>query len=329
MDLIYTDIHYQEKGYLKNCEIDIELGSFLTSSSDNTFQITMNIDRLPKEVQIGSLIYEIGTEAGGIVNGIGVDTSTNKAYVYGVTWRGMLQKKIIQPQDGQAYLQIKGDANEAIKTLIDNEFDGLIIGSQELSGINVNKEFRYIPLGEGIEKMLSSSSARINIKSVRKNDTVVAIVSASAITNYSDDVELNNDYGISLTAKKIKNGVNHVICLGKGELENRTVIHLYKLANGSITTDPTNSIKGLNQTTIIYDYSSAESDTDLIEGGKKKFDENANEENLEMNIDMDVEIGDIVAARERVTEIYMQKQVSQKIYKGYIDNVKIEYKVGE
>lgn len=329
MDMIYTDSNYHEIGFLKNCEIDMELGSAITSSLKNDFKITMKITELKDEMRDGSLIYQIGTEYGGIVKGTGANTSMNKAYVYGICWRGKLSQEIIEPPSGQAYYSVNGDANEVIRELIDNRFEGLIVGNQELSGIIVTADFRYTNLLEGIERMLNEAGARIEIKSVYDNGSIKIIVSAVKINNISNDVELNNDYGISLTSKKVKDGINHVICLGKGELTERKVIHLYKLENGTITTDPTNSISGLEKNTKVYDYSSAETDDDLIEGGKKLFADNCDSENLEITINKNVEIGDIVAGRERITGIYMQKQVSQKVIKGRIDIAKVEYKVGE
>lgn len=330
MDIIFTDSNYKEMGYLNKCEIDMELGSSVSSSLKNDFQITMNIFDLSDKLTNGSLIYSIGTEYGGIVRGKGANTSTNKAYIYGICWRGKLAEEIIEPPSGQAYYNCMGDANDIIRDLIDNRFEGLIVGSTEVSGIIVQKDFRYTNLLEGLEKMLSEVGARIDIKSTYDSEgKIKVIVSAVPVNNISDNVELNNDYGISLVSKKVKDGINHVICLGKGELTERTVIHLYKLENGTITSDPTDAIKGLYQNTKVYDYSNSESDDDLIEGGKKIFDDNADSESLDITINKNVEIGDIVACRERITGIYMQKNVSQKIIKGQIEIAKIEYKVGE
>lgn len=328
MDMIFTDQNYKEYGYLKKCEIDMELGSSI-SSLKNDFKLTMKITDIPECMDYGSLIYQVGTEYGGIVRGIGANTSSNEAYVYGICWRGKLSQEIIEPHANEAYYEARGEANTVIRDLIDSKFEGLIVGSDEISGITVNRDFRYTNLLEGLEKMLNEVNARLDIKAVYDNNRIVVKVSAVSIKNFSNDIELNNDYGISLVSKKIKNGVNHVICLGKGELTDRQVIHLYKLENGTITQEPSDSLKGLRQNTKIYDYSNAESIDDLINGGKKLFDENNDDESLDMSINTDVEIGDIVAGRERITGIYMQKPVSQKIIKGHIDNAKIEYKVGE
>lgn len=329
MDLIYTDTSHTEIGYLKRCEIDMELGSGTSSRAKNDFIITIPIDMMPAEINQGSLIYEAGTEFGGIVNGIGADTSISKATIYGTLWRGVIAQKIICPPQGQAYYQARGEANKAISALIDQQFDGLIVADTELSNISVYHDFRYTNLLESLEKMLAEQKARLDIKTVYMNKQIRAVVSAVPVNNYSNEIELSNDYGITLSAKKIRNGVNHVICLGKGELTDRTVIHLYKQENGVITTDPTHAVQGADERVITYDYSSAETEDDLIEGGKKKLTEKCDEESLSIAISANVEIGDIVAARERITGIYMQKAVTQKIAKGYIDRVKIDYKVGE
>lgn len=329
MDMIYTNAEHIELGFLQRCNLDMELGSSILSSARNDFTITMSIDNLPAELRNGALVYEIGSEYGGIVNGIGANTATNKATVYGTTWRGMLSQKVITPPNGKAYYQARGEANTVLSDLIDKEFDGLIIADGFTTDITVNRDYRYTNLLEGIEKMLIDQNARLDIKTAYVDKQIKVYVSAIPVNDFTSDIELNNDYGIALDAKKIKSGVNHVICLGKGELTDRTVIHLYKLANGQITMDSTNAIKGKDERTITYDYSSAETEEDLIEGGKKKFDENCDEESLAMTISEKVEIGDIVGARERVTGIYMSKPVTQKILKGYIDNVKIDYKVGD
>lgn len=329
MDLIYTDDEYTEIGYLKNCNLDMELGLVSLSNARNDFTITMSVDLLPEELRQGSLIYEVGSEYGGLVNGIGVNTSTNRATVYGTAWRGMLAQKIIQPPAGKAYYQARGEANSVLSSLVDNEFDELIIADNCDSNIAVNRDFRYTNLLESLEKMLTDRNARLSIRTAYADKRIKVYISAVPVADYSRQIELNNDYGIALDAKKIENGANHVICLGKGELTERTVINLYRLANGTITMDSSDAIKGKNERTVVYDYSSAETEDDLIEGGRKKLQEQSNEESLSMKISEKVEIGDIVGARERITDIYMCKPVTQKIIKGYIDHVSFDYKVGD
>lgn len=329
MDLIYTDAEYAEIGYVKQCNLDMELGLASLSNARNDFTIVMSIDFLPDELRKGSLVYEVGSEYGGIVNGIGVNTAINKATIYGTAWRGLLTQKIIQPPAGKAYYQARGEANSVISSLIDNEFDGLIIADNFDSNIIVNRDFRYTNLLESLEKMLADQNARLSIRSAYADKHIKVYVSAVPVADYSRQIELNNDYGIALDAKKIENGANHVICLGKGELTERTVINLYRLANGTITMDSSNAIRGKNERTVVYDYSSAETEEDLIEGGRKKLQELSNEESLSMTISETVEIGDIVGARERITDIYMCKPVTQKIIKGYIDNIGFDYKVGD
>ena len=135
------------------------------------------------------------------------------------------------------------------------------------------------------------------------------------------------------TAKDIKNGFNHCVCLGRGELTERTVIHLYRLSSGTITQDESLAIKdgnvGIRRRTMIYDYPSVESTDELIQGGIDQLNQNNDTKSLEISNVDDVEINDIVGAKDRVTGIYMQKRIVSKIMTGYIDNVKVEYKVGD
>ena len=159
------------------------------------------------------------------------------------------------------------------------------------------------------------------------------VVSAVPIINNSEVTEYSNDYGYNLVAKDIKNGFNHCVCLGQGEMTERTVIHLFRLQNGLITQDEDLAIKdgitGINRRTMIYDYSSVESVEELIQGGIDQLNENSDTKSMEIsNVDA-VDIGDIVGARDRVTKIYMQKKIVSKIVSGYIDKIKIEYKVGD
>ena len=61
-----------------------------------------------------------------------------------------------------------------------------------------------------------------------------------------------------------KMGINHLICLGLGELKNRTVIHLYADANGVISRTQTQF--GSDEVTNVYDYAGAETEN-LIKSG--------------------------------------------------------------
>ncbi|MFR1688226.1 MAG: Gp37-like protein [Massilimicrobiota timonensis] len=310
----------------------MEIGCYL-SSSRNDFELTVPYSVWNPKFNEGSIIYDNDetSEYGGRIQGITSDTANESVILYGYTWRGLISKKYAVPPSGQSHYQARGDANDFLRAILDDQFDGLIIGSTELCGVEVNRDLRYVNMLEAIEKTLGDVGLKLKIAFDIQNKC--AVCSAVPIANYSNDTELNNDYGYNLVAKAIKNGYNHVICLGQGELTERTVINLYRLNNGTVTQDESLAIAdgnvGINRRTMLYDYSSVESEEELLQGGIDQLNENQDTNTLEISNVENVDIGDIVGAKDRITGIYMQKQIISKVLTGYVDNIDIEYKVGD
>lgn len=59
-------------------------------------------------------------------------------------------------------------------------------------------------------------------------------VRAVPIVDYSSEYEFSNDQNMNFTMDDNKRGVNHLVCLGKGELKDRLVIHLYVDEKGNV-----------------------------------------------------------------------------------------------
>lgn len=98
MDLIYTNREHQDIGVLKNPQLDLAFGR-----SENNFEC--KIPYSDAYCEKGSLIYAEGTEYGGIVDSIGIDTRDGvRNVIYsGRTWHGILGSKVILPlQQGEA-----------------------------------------------------------------------------------------------------------------------------------------------------------------------------------------------------------------------------------
>lgn len=333
MDFIYTGNDLVDIDYLdRQMELDMEIGSYL-SSSRNDFELTVPYSVWNPKFNEGSIVYDNDetSEYGGRIQGITSDTANESVTLYGYTWRGLISKKYVVPPSGQAYYQARGDANDFLRAILDDQFDGLIVGSTELCGVEINRDLRYVNMLEAIEKALDDVGLKLKITFDKRNKC--AVCSAVPIANYSNDTELNNDYGYNLVAKAIKNGYNHVICLGRGELTERTVINLYRLNNGTVTQDESLAIAdgnvGINRRTMLYDYSSVESEEELLQGGIDQLNENQDTNTLEISNVENVDISDIVGAKDRITGIYMQKQIISKVLTGFIDNIDIEYKVGD
>lgn len=326
MDLIMTDASFHELGYLKKeCQIDLQIGNY---ENANDFEITIPYSRWNDKFNKHSYFFdENGSEVGGYIKGITSKTASQEVVLYGLTWRGLIKQQFIKPPSGQAYYEAREDANTFLRDVLDDYFDGIIVGSKELCGVNVNYNIRYINKLEAIEKTLSNAGLKINIRF----DYVKHVAVVEAIEKNKTNKELSNDYGFDMTAKDIEKGYNHVICLGKGELTERMVVELYLLKNGSITQDEALAIadgnSGINRNTIVYENTNAADENELIEGGTEKL--TAGEKSLSIdNVDQ-LGIGDVISSKERITGISMNKEIVSQVYKGYIDSISIENKVGD
>lgn len=317
MDLIYTNQNREDIGVLQDFSLDLAFGS-----GENDFELT--VSRENNVAQAGCYIYIQGTEYGGIIDAVKSDTGTAEVTYSGRTWHGILNSKILEPDSGQAYLTVSGDANTVLATLIVRMGLGALFQALSTpSGITVKTyQFdRYISGYNGILKMLKTVGAKLRIVHTGTN----VVVSAVPVTDYTQDGV--SDDQTALTVLKTKNKVNHLICLGTGELADRMVIHLYADAAGNISR--TQTFTGLEEYTAVYDYSSVDNEEDLISGGTERFKELLQQDQLDVNFpesDDIYSVGDIVGATDNVTGISIAVPVTKKIVKieGDLVSVTIE-----
>ena len=316
MDMIYALPTGEEVGFLTDYTLDLEVGG------NNDFQIdTPSTSQL---LDFGYLVYIDSTEYGGVVSKIVVDTSAKKISYIGQTWRGILSNYIIKPDSGADYKIVSGTASNIISGLITAFGINSRYSVTANSSITLNNyQFdRYCNLLDGIDKMLKSVNARLNV--VCNNGAVT--LEPVAIHDYSAELEYSQDNDINFKITDNRDGINHLVCLGKGELQNRQVVDLYIQQDGTIGT--TQYYTGMNERAQTYDYSSVESLDELTKSGAEKLAELQNSQKLEMSIgEINVELGDIVGGRERITGIVMAKPISKKIVKISNDKLKISYEV--
>lgn len=225
MDLIYANENRIDQGVMDAYELDMAYGS-----DENNF--TCTIDRESHCCTEGFFLYVEGEEYGGIVDKVKVNTEKDEITYSGRTWHGILEKKIICPEDGQDYAVFDGEANKVLQTIIDRiDLGDLFEASTEDTGIQIQafQMDRYIDAYTGICKMLKDADAKLNI--IWKNKKVV--LSAQLRQDYSQDEEFNTAQ-VDFTIEKNYRPVNHIICLGQGDLKNRAVIHLFCDENGGI-----------------------------------------------------------------------------------------------
>ena len=300
-------------------EYDFEVGD-----EENSYLITMPRDEW-ESIEDDSRIYIPGTEYGGLYKRLESDTNNNSAAVGGLTWRGMMQHKIIEPPSGQDYAVDSGELNAIIGRRVAQKFPGLFVGSSESTGIITSYQYtRYCSLYDGLKAMLRSVGHRMEIQYDAELRKVV--VSAVPIVDYSAEIEYSSDMNADYSMKLDRTGVNHLICLGSGELRNRIVEHLYVDADGKIS--QTQTFFNENEIAEIYDYAGA-SREDLIQSGidQLKGELNLNEFRIALETEREVAIGDIVGARDYITGYTVTAPITTKIVKcedGFED---IEYKL--
>lgn len=318
--LILADSTGRELRHLLFSTYDFEVGK-----TENSFEVKIlrsEYERIPD----GARIYLPGTEYGGIYRRLATDTKQDTVCVGGLTWRGMLQKKIICPVSGADYATDTGELNSIVKARVEAAFPGLFIGSDTDTGISVSsyQYDRYCTMEEGLTKLLKSQGYRLNIEYSQPDKAVV--VSAVPIVDYSQEIELSSDMRTDYIMRAQKDGVNHLICLGKGELKDRVVYHWYVDGNGNIGTDQ--YYFGADEIAEVYDYSGGEL-PDLIQSGRQHLEGLVNQNKFEMTIDSDIEIGigDIVGGRDYLSGMTMTSPITGKIVTWSGGFQRTEYKL--
>lgn len=324
--LILADQNLRDVKPVMDAEIDIAIGS-----DENDYEIKIRRDRWDERYVYGNIFYIKNTEFGGIIGRKKINTAEDTISLYGRTWRGKLDKKVIRPPDGQDYRKVSGELNMVLDTLVTEQFNDYFVVSQNDTGVSVtNYQFdRYCTLLAGIVKMLKSVGYKLHIEYIQQERGQPGYVELSAvpIVDYSERLELSQDSRLNFVFDETKNGVNHLICLGKGELQDRQVIDLYVQEDGSIGT--TQYYTGIQEVTETYEDTSSESD-ELEEKGREKLQELMNSTSFGMDVEtlgMEVEIGDIIGGRDYVTGMYAAKPIAKKIYKVSGGKVSLEYEI--
>ena len=321
MDLVFMNDQKEDIGVLKDYELDLAYGS-----EENNFACTVNINNhVCKE---GYYLYFEDSEYGGVIDQINVNTKVDMLTYSGRTWHGILEGKILEPNIGDDYLVLSGDANVILGELITRMgLTNLFKVSQGLAGITISNYSmdRYITGYAGMRKMLRANGAKL---CMAFKDGFVEL-SALPIVNYAENEQFDTDQiDFTITKKYVK--LNHVICLGKGDLKERKVLHLYADQDGNVVRTP--YYTGVLEMAETYDFPNAESEEELIKGGTKRIEEAWDANKVEFVFDSNQEsfdIGDIVGAKELTTDISVSSDITKKIVTISNSETKISYKIGE
>lgn len=315
----------EERGKLSDsADVDLDTGD------SNDFEVTVVASEWnPGTLGYGCRLYIPNTEYGGIIQDIESVTATGNVILRGDTWRGMLAYRIIEPPTGQNHLALSGELNDVIRELIGDRFGGLFYVPEIDTGITVSnwQVDRYVTLYAALMKLVDAFGYRLNISYIQPEGLEYGYVSIQAvpIIDYSDQQEYSMEGNIHVDIRDCRNGVNHLVCAGEGENQQRAVIHLYVQQDGSI--GETQYYFGQDEKAQVYIYTSADV-TQLKEDGTKRLKDLMNYKKCEMTVeDIDLELGDIVSGYDEITDTQVRKPVVRKILKVQDGNTTIDYKV--
>ena len=196
-----------------------------------------------------------------------VSTKTNKITWSGETWRGLLTKKILEPPNNEECIVLDGELNECIDQLVGDKFGSLFIVDRENTGVMLKnyKVERFATLYDAIMKFLGEKGYRLNItyKKPEGPENGAVWLKAEPITDYSN-IEYSQDYDVDFDVTDNRRGINHLICAGEGQNQERIILHLYVQKDGSI--GKTQYYKGIDERAALYSFTSADA-TKLEEDG--------------------------------------------------------------
>ena len=267
MDLIYANEHKEDIGVLQFYALDMAYGE-----SENNFELELNL--LDHCLDYGYFIYAQNTEYGGIVDTIYVDNGKGIVKYKGRTWQGILANAVIQP-DGD-YYDVSGDAHDVIRGIVEKlGLTDIFTVPQTESGVYINSySFRYTNAYQGILEMLKEYFGKILF--AWKGDKVE--LSCQMAIDFTNDDEWDSSQ-IEFEISQNNRPLNHLICLGQGNLSDRAVIHLFTDEDGNvqpyanenpmedadyILDESQKVLFGIDEVADTYDYSSAEIRTTYI-----------------------------------------------------------------
>lgn len=308
VDLIITDSNHVDVRSAADFTLDCAWGK-----EENDFELVVSG---ASTIDAGAYIYVDGSECGGVVDAMedqltaGVSTLTYS----GRTWHGVLANKILEPDKGKDYLTVSGTASTVIGSLIsrvglDGVFDAVDSPTAGAQTIKSYRFDRYTDCYTGLRKMCAANGLKLRLAYTSGQVNIWA----EPVAHYGDSIDSDLiDFDATRTWRK----PNHLIGLGKGDLAARVVVHWYADAKGTVS--QTQSLRGVDEITQVYDYSNAET-AELNTKTKEKLQDLQSEGDVRVTVRDDAnvvfDVGDTVTARDNLTGITVNASIVKKIVK--------------
>lgn len=256
MELVFTDSAHNQMGIISAFTLDMAFGA-----DENDFRLTVPAS---SRMAVGSYVYEYGTERGGVIDAEEYDSTGDVPVLSytGRTWHGIMDNSVVRPSGD--YLTLNGDAYAAFAQLIQRQgLQGVLRAPEGQSGLVLQnyRVPRYVTLYEALGRIAAQFGKRLDI-SKRSGLCTVGIADVDQHTG-----GVGSD--LPLIINRNHRQVNHLVLLGKGELSARLVRDVYADERGNVST--TQKLFGLDEIAEVYETSSQEDASKLLEDGIDKL----------------------------------------------------------
>lgn len=315
MVLVVADTKLGNVREIEDFTLDVAFGA-----DENALTLTVEDRSAPAA---GQLVYIDATEYGGVIDQVKRGSgrgATGTVECKGRTWHGILAGRRLSPDSGNGYLTVNGKVGDVLTSLIARMgLESLFKAASDDSTVSYTFE-RFC---DGYSGLMSCAKVNGRKLAMRRMDGYIEL-SMPPIVDYANKV--NSDL-LDFTITSVHRCVNHLLCAGTGQLENRAIVHFYADENGNVSHKQT--LFGIDEICALYDYSNA-STSELETEGKKKLLEYQTSGTVEVDAheDMDVDVGDIISARDNSTGTTVTATVSKKVVKVERGVATYSYEVG-
>ena len=315
MVVVISDSELGDVRELEDFELDMAFGS-----DENAMSLECEAAHAPAE---GQFVFIDGTEYGGVVDQARYEAgreASGSILCRGRTWHGILAGKRLLPDSGSGYLSVSGKAGDVLASLIERMgLSGLFTAAADDTSVSHTFD-RFVDGYSGLKAMAKANGRKV---AMRRRGGKVEISLPPAV-DYANKVD-SDLLDFKLTS--VHRCVNHLVCAGTGELEDRAVVHFYADSAGNVS--HTQSLFGVDEISALYDYSNAD-EAQLEEEGRKKLQEYQTQGSVEVEAhdDIDVDVGDVISARDNAHGRTVTATVAKKIVKVSRGVATYSYEVG-
>lgn len=294
MKLISFDENRTALGTILSGHADIEIGD---STALNTFEV-QGMDESVKYIAI------IGEEYGGVIERSDDGTEYTRT---GHTWRGLLTQWVIEPPAGADYYVVSGDLNTIVGNIVTPILGGFFSADSVEIGVTVNNyqfPLHCTVLG-GLMGLCEAYGCKLHIRNTIENGVLKVVVSAKVAVH-----KILEETAFSATITVSEMGINHLVCWGKGELQERLRKDLYLQPDGSVTYNQ--YYTGFKERQASYENSSYETEEAFINYGINRLTELASFTKMTIShVSADADVGDYLLAKKG--NIVVEQPVIRKI----------------